>query len=160
MRPDLRREVSANDREEPLVTGVNGTLMARRTVTGLHRSPCPAPPPSSSIAATPRAVAAVSRLAKRPHSGLALTWQTRPRQSSSEEGGGCPFISVPGRLTGSGMTSCPGALVSLACSCTRPTVATMSVERAEMVQQAPVAGREPAQAAGKAKVAREQQDVL
>jgi hypothetical protein len=29
--PDLRREVSASDRERPLVTAVNGLLMARRT---------------------------------------------------------------------------------------------------------------------------------
>jgi len=29
--PDLRRGVSASDRERPLVTGVNGPLMARRT---------------------------------------------------------------------------------------------------------------------------------
>ena len=30
--PDLRGWVSASDRERPLVTGVNGTLMARRIV--------------------------------------------------------------------------------------------------------------------------------
>jgi hypothetical protein len=29
--PDLRRDVSASDRERPLVTGVNGLLMARRS---------------------------------------------------------------------------------------------------------------------------------
>ena len=29
--PDLRGEVSASDREGPLVTGVNGSLMARRS---------------------------------------------------------------------------------------------------------------------------------
>jgi hypothetical protein len=29
--PDLRDEVSAGDRKRPLVTGVNGPLMARRT---------------------------------------------------------------------------------------------------------------------------------
>jgi hypothetical protein len=31
MRPDLRDRVSANDRERPLFTGVNGPLMARRS---------------------------------------------------------------------------------------------------------------------------------
>jgi hypothetical protein len=31
MRPDLRFGLSASDRERPLVTGVNGPLMARRT---------------------------------------------------------------------------------------------------------------------------------
>ena len=39
------------------------------------------------VAAIPLAVADVSRLAKRPRSGLALTRRTRPRSSSSEEGG-------------------------------------------------------------------------
>ena len=37
------------------------------------------------VAATPLAVAAVSGLAKRPRSGLALTRWTRPRSSCSEE---------------------------------------------------------------------------
>ena len=32
VRSDLRAAVSASDRERPLVTGVNGTLMARRTM--------------------------------------------------------------------------------------------------------------------------------
>jgi hypothetical protein len=30
-RPDLRSEVSASDRDRPLLTGANGTLMARQT---------------------------------------------------------------------------------------------------------------------------------
>jgi hypothetical protein len=65
--PDLRRGVSMSDRQRPLVTGVNGTLMARRTVVRpALMSPCPAPPPSSSIAAIPPDGTAVSRLAKRP----------------------------------------------------------------------------------------------
>ena len=38
VRPDLRCEVSASDRERPPVTGVNGTLMARRTAV---RPECP-----------------------------------------------------------------------------------------------------------------------
>ena len=32
MPPDLRDGVSASDREKPFVTGVNATLMARRTL--------------------------------------------------------------------------------------------------------------------------------
>jgi hypothetical protein len=45
MRPDLRGGVSASDRERPLVTGVNGTLMARRTAVrpALMAAPWPAP---------------------------------------------------------------------------------------------------------------------
>ncbi len=34
-------------------------------------------------------------------------------ETINQRGGrGCPFISVPGRLTGSGMTRCPDALVN------------------------------------------------
>jgi hypothetical protein len=88
VRPDLRSGVSVSDRDRPLLTGVNGTLMARRSVVraALFGVPCSSPP-SSSIAAIPRAVAAESRLAKRPRSGSALTRWTRPRQSSSDEDG-------------------------------------------------------------------------
>ena len=61
--------------------------MARRSLVrpALIAAPCSSP--SSSIAAVPRTVATVSRLAKRPRSGLALTQRTRLRQSSSEEDG-------------------------------------------------------------------------
>ena len=62
-------------------------LMARRSWPNPHRSLVACSSPSSSTAAIPLAVAAVSRLAKRPRSGLALTRRTRPRQSSSEEDG-------------------------------------------------------------------------
>jgi hypothetical protein len=58
--------VSASDRERPLVTGVNGPLMARRTAVRRALMAVPCSSPSSSIAAVPRAVAVVSRLAKRP----------------------------------------------------------------------------------------------
>jgi len=34
--PDLRDEVSASDRERPLVTGVNGPLMARLEIPGFR----------------------------------------------------------------------------------------------------------------------------
>jgi hypothetical protein len=35
--PDQRRGGSASDRETPLITGVNGTLMARPAGAGLYR---------------------------------------------------------------------------------------------------------------------------
>jgi hypothetical protein len=55
--------------------------------------PCSSPVPS--IAAIPRAVADVSRLAKRPRSGLALTRRPLPRQSCSE-GTAPPAWKAPG----------------------------------------------------------------
>jgi hypothetical protein len=82
MPSDLRDGVSASDRERPLVTGVNGPLMARRS-----RFICTDCHIFSSIAAVSRAVAAVSRFAKRPRSGSTLTRRTRPRSLSSEEDG-------------------------------------------------------------------------
>ena len=78
----------------PLVTLANGTLMARRSCPDVKRTrvgragsvPCSSP--VLLVAARPWPLAAVSRLAKRPASaGLALTRWTRPRTSSSEEGG-------------------------------------------------------------------------
>jgi len=39
--PDLRGGVSASDREKPLVTGVNGPLMARRSWRSPHQSSVP-----------------------------------------------------------------------------------------------------------------------
>ena len=53
--PDLRGGVSASDRERPLVTGVNGPLMARRTAVRPALMAVPCSSPSSSIAAIPRA---------------------------------------------------------------------------------------------------------
>ena len=64
--PDLRVGVSESDRERPPVTGVNGPLMARRVVVRPALMAASWSSPSSSIAAIPRAEAAVSRLAKRP----------------------------------------------------------------------------------------------
>ena len=48
--PDLRGGVSASDRERPLVTGVNGPLMARRTAVRPALIAVPGASPSSSIA--------------------------------------------------------------------------------------------------------------
>jgi hypothetical protein len=53
--PDLRFGVSASDRERPLVTGVNGPLMARQIAARPAPIAVPDPPPSFSIAAIPRA---------------------------------------------------------------------------------------------------------
>ena len=85
--PDLRGGVSASDRERPLVTGVNGTLMARRIVVR------PAPMAASwsfpvlldSCHPSGRGRRVKAREATA--CGLALTRRTRPRQSSSEEDG-------------------------------------------------------------------------
>ena len=64
--PDLRCGLSASDRERPLVTGVNGPLMARRIAIRPALMTVPYFSPSSSIAAITQAETAVSRLAKRP----------------------------------------------------------------------------------------------
>jgi hypothetical protein len=63
MRPDLRRGLAASDRERPSFTEANGTLMARRPTADLARS-CSLPLPVLLVAAIPRAVAHVSRLAQ------------------------------------------------------------------------------------------------
>jgi hypothetical protein len=47
------------------------------------------------VAAIPRAVAAVSRLAKRPRSGLALTRRTRPRSSTARRMRTCRLWEHP-----------------------------------------------------------------
>jgi hypothetical protein len=52
--PDLRGAVSASDRERPLVTGINGPLMARRTAVRTALKVVPYPSPSSSLAAALR----------------------------------------------------------------------------------------------------------
>src|SRR6478672_7472219 len=53
--PDLRSRVSASDRERPLVTGVNGPLMARRTEVrpALKAVSWPSPRPLRLLTATP-----------------------------------------------------------------------------------------------------------
>jgi hypothetical protein len=114
--PDLRDGVSADDRKRPLVTGVNGPLMARRIAV----QPAPMDMPWSSPvlldschpSARGRCVKAREGTAR----GLALTRRPRPRQSSSEEGGRCL------------------GLISLMCSCVLAAVATMAGKRAEIFQ--------------------------
>ena len=83
--PDLRGEVSASDRERPLVTGVNGTLMARRTAIRpvLIAGPWSSPVLLDSCRPSGRGRRVKAREATA--CGLALTQRTRPRQSSSEE---------------------------------------------------------------------------
>jgi hypothetical protein len=85
--PDLRGGVSASDRERPLVTGVNGTLMSRRTVVrpGLMAASWSSPVLLDSCLPSGRGCRVKAREATA--CGLALTRRTRPRQSSSEEGG-------------------------------------------------------------------------
>ncbi len=86
MTPDLRGGVSASDRERPLVTGVNGPLMAWRPSARLAGSFVPCSTPSSSIAAVPRAVTAVSGLAKRPRGALGLD-AADPAETIEQRGG-------------------------------------------------------------------------
>ena len=85
--PDLRRGVSASDRERPLVTGVNGPLMARQTE---FRSALLAAPWSSPVLLDSCCLSGRGRCVKAREAtacGLALTQRTRPRQSGSEEDG-------------------------------------------------------------------------
>src|SRR5690242_63163 len=85
--PDLRGGVSASDRERPLVTGVNGPLMARQTE---FRSALMAAPWSSPVLLDSCRLSGRGRCVKAREAtacGLALTQRTRPRQSGSEEDG-------------------------------------------------------------------------
>ena len=87
VRPDLHCGVSASGRERPLVTGANGTLMARRTAVSpaLMAAPWSSPVLLDSCHPLGRGCRVKAREATA--CGLALTRRTRPRQSSSEEGG-------------------------------------------------------------------------
>ena len=93
--PDLRGGVSASDRERPLVTGVNGTLMARRTAVrpALMAGSWSSPVLLDSCRPSGRGRRVKAREATA--CGLALTRRTRPRQSSSEEDG----TTLPDPLT-------------------------------------------------------------
>ncbi len=85
--PDLRRGVSASDRERPFVTGVNGPLMARRPAI---RPALIAVPWSSPVLLDSYRLSGRGRCVKAREAtacGLALTQRTRPRQSGSEEDG-------------------------------------------------------------------------
>ena len=83
--PDLRSGVSASDRERPLVTGVNGPLMARQTAVrpALIAVPWSSPVLLDSCRPSGRGCRVKAREATA--CGLALTRRTRPRQSCSEE---------------------------------------------------------------------------
>src|SRR6185437_8845459 len=83
--PDLGRGVSASDRERPLVTGVNGPLMARRTAVrpALKAASWSSPVLLDSCCPSGRGRRVKAREATA--CGLALTRRARPRQSSGEE---------------------------------------------------------------------------
>ena len=85
--PDLRSGVSASDRERPLVTGVNGPLMARRTAVrpALMAVPWSSPVLLDSCHPSGRGRRVKAREATA--CGSALTRRSWPRQSSSEVDG-------------------------------------------------------------------------
>jgi hypothetical protein len=110
VRPDLRGGMSASDRERPLVTGVNGTLMARRAAVWPELM---ATSWSSPVLLDSRRPSGRGRCVKAREAtacGLALTRRTRPRQSSSEEDArrlnslrpeaGMPNVALPERAEG------------------------------------------------------------
>ena len=96
--PDLRVGVSASDRERPLVTGVNGTLMARRTAVrpALMAASWSSPVLLDSYHPSGRGRRVKAREATA--CGLALTRRTRPRQSGSEEDGPPPLSPPTGTV--------------------------------------------------------------
>jgi hypothetical protein len=85
--PDLRDGVSASDRERPLVTGVNGPLMARRTAVRPALIAAPSSFPVLLDSCHPSGRGRRVKAREATACGLALTRRTRPRQSSSEEDG-------------------------------------------------------------------------
>jgi hypothetical protein len=86
MSVDLRRWVPVGGRERPLVTEINGKLMARRSWHYLHRSPCPTTPPSSSTAAIPRAGAWRVKAREATASRLGLD-RADPAETIDQRGG-------------------------------------------------------------------------
>jgi hypothetical protein len=84
-RPDLRDGVSASDRERPLVTGVNGPLMARRTAVKPALMAVPWSSPVLLDSCRPSGRGRCVKAREATARGLALTRRPRPGQSSSEE---------------------------------------------------------------------------
>ena len=86
MWPDLRFGVSASDRERPLVTGVNGPLMARRTAAwpALRAVLCPSP--SSSIATSRTPLGCRARIIARACSMAVMSCQVRLPVTRSRNG--------------------------------------------------------------------------
>ena len=103
--PDLRGGVSASDRERPLITGVNGPLMARRTA--VHPALMGASWSSPVLLDSCRPSGRGRRVKAREATacGLALTRRTRPRQSCSEEDG---ITSLEDRERCRACRRCPG----------------------------------------------------
>jgi hypothetical protein len=79
--PDLQSGLSVSDRERPLFAEANGPANLGPTAT----DPVPCFSPILLDRCHPSGRATVSKLAKRPRSGLALTRRTRPRSFCCEE---------------------------------------------------------------------------
>ena len=133
--PDLRGGGAASDRERPLVTGVNGPLMARRTAALPASITAPWSPLARLDSCHPSGRGRRVKAREATACGLALTRQLRPRQSSGEEGGRCLGVIILTR------------------SCVAAAAATMGGEQTEIFQQEPISDRGPSWAAGKAEVA-------
>jgi len=85
MWPDLRGGVPASDRERPLVTVVNGPLMARRTAVRPALMAVSWSSPVLLDSCRPSGHGRRVKAREATACGLALTRRTRPRQSSGEE---------------------------------------------------------------------------
>lgn len=86
MPPDLQGRVSASDPERPLVTGVNGPLMARRTVVRPALMAASWSSPSSSTLPSLGSWLPCQG-SRSDRVRLGLTRRTRPRRSASKEDG-------------------------------------------------------------------------
>jgi hypothetical protein len=100
--------VSANDRDRPLLTGVNGTLMARRTGVRPARMAVPWSSPVLLDSYRPSGRGRRVKAREATACGLALTRRTRPRQSSGEE-----EAAPIWELLGTGETSLTGCISRL-----------------------------------------------
>jgi hypothetical protein len=93
-RPDLRGRVSASDRERPLVTGVNGPLMAHRIAVRPALIAVSWSFPILLDSCRPSGRDRCVKAREATACGLALTRWTRPRQLGSEEEAPRPTLAI------------------------------------------------------------------